>query len=365
MRTELLERAAGLARRGEPFVLAVVVRRRPASSAQAGDMALITAAGEFEGWLGGSCTQPTVVREARQALADGKPRLVVLTPEPSAEERPGVAVFPMTCHSGGSVEIYLEPILPAPRLVVFGVSPTARALAKLGKAMGYAVVAADPAAEPALFPEADRVFTDLEDPELPVSAGVAGAAGGAMPLDPTSAQASPGAATAGAPRFAVVATMGEGDEEAIRAALALRPSYLGVVASARRFAQIRQSLAAQGVAGEALDAIHSPAGLAIGAHTPEEIALSVLAEIVAQQRAEAAMPREKEEPAEAAAAEAVDPVCGMTVAVAGARHTAEHAGQTYYFCCAGCRQRFLASPEGFLAKGTAPRVTTGGVGGNA
>src|SRR5215471_14606667 len=139
MHAELLRQAAELAARGEPFVLAVVVRRRPASSAQAGDMALITAAGDFHGWLGGSCTQPTVVREARRALADGRPRLLALSPDPEAERRPGVAVFPMTCHSGGSVEIYLEPILPAARLLVLGASPTARALVKLGKAMGYAV----------------------------------------------------------------------------------------------------------------------------------------------------------------------------------------------------------------------------------
>src|SRR5262245_36042624 len=111
-RAELLQRAADLARHGEPFVLAVVVSRRPASSAQSGNMALITAAGAFEGWLGGSCTQPTVVREAQRAFADGQPRLLVLTPEPEAERRPGVDVFPMTCHSGGSVEIYLQPVLP-------------------------------------------------------------------------------------------------------------------------------------------------------------------------------------------------------------------------------------------------------------
>jgi xanthine dehydrogenase accessory factor len=319
MRPDLLETAASLARREEPFVLAVVVRRRPASSSQPGDMAVITAAGEFHGWLGGSCTQPTVVREARQALADGKPRLVVLTPDPAAERRPGVAVFPMTCHSGGSVEIYLEPILPAPHLVVFGVSPTARALAKLGKAMGYTVVAADAAAEPEMFPDADQVLTDPEDPELR-------------------------AAAARAPCYAVVATMGERDEEAIRAAIALTPAYLGVVASSRRFAQIRETLLTQGVAAGALDAIRSPAGIAIGAHTPEEIALSVLAEIVERRRAAAPASEEKKE-AEAPALQAVDPICGMTVEIATARHTAEHAGRTWYFCCGGCRARFLAEPE--------------------
>jgi xanthine dehydrogenase accessory factor len=300
MHSELLQMAADLARRQEPFVLAVVVRRRPASSAQAGDMAVITAAGDFHGWLGGSCTQPTVVREAQRALADGKPRLLALAPDPEAERRPGVAVFPMTCHSGGSVEIYLEPILPAPRLAVFGGSPTARALMELGKAMGYSVTAAPAPAGP----EASR-----------------------------------------GPCFAVVATMGEGDEEAIRGALALRPAYLGVVASRKRFAQIREALLAQGVTAAALDSIRSPAGVAIGAQTPEEIAVSVLAEIVARRRAVAAAAGSAVEPE----AQAIDPICGMTVDVAGARHSAEHAGRTYYFCGGSCRERFLAAPERFAA----------------
>src|SRR5919201_1246931 len=158
MRAELLKLAAELAARGEPFALAVVVRREPASSTQPGDMALITESGAFHGWLGGTCTQPTVVREAQQALADGRPRLLALSPDPGADHRPGVAVRPMTCHSGGTVEIYLEPVLPAPRLVVFGAAPTARALCRLGKAMGYGVDVVDPDIEPASFPEADRVL---------------------------------------------------------------------------------------------------------------------------------------------------------------------------------------------------------------
>jgi xanthine dehydrogenase accessory factor len=245
MRAELLERAAELARQEEPFVLALVVRRLPASSSQPGDMAIITAAGVFHGWLGGSCTQPTVVREAQHALADGQPRLLVLTPDMEAERRPGIAVFPMTCPSGGSVEIYLEPVLPAPRLVVFGVSPTARALVALGKAMGYTAVAVD---------------DDLE--ALTRSATVSHA-----------------------PCFTVVATLGKGDVEAIRSALALNPAYLGVVASVKRFARMRESLLAGGTAAADLDRIRCPAGLRIGARTPEEIALSILAEIVARQRA--------------------------------------------------------------------------------
>jgi xanthine dehydrogenase accessory factor len=311
MRTELLALASDLARREESFVLAIVVRRQPASSAQTGDMALITAAGEFHGWLGGSCTRPSVLREAQRALADGTPRLLVLSPDTEADRRPGVTVLPMTCASGGSVEIYVEPVLPAARLVVFGVSPVARALVRIGKAVGYSVVAADGADEPDLFPDADHV-------------------GPAAPLSGT------------APPFAVVATMGEHDEESIIAALALHPAYLGVIASTRRYAQIRDTLIAQGVAPAALEGIRSPAGVSIGARRAEEIALSVLAEIV--QRRAHAEPVVDAPPA-AVPSYAIDPICKMAVEIATARHTADYEGHTYYFCCGGCRTRFLAQPE--------------------
>lgn len=325
MRAELLQMAADLAQREEPFVLAVVVRRQPASSSQAGDMAVITSTGAFHGWLGGSCTQPTVIREAKRVLAEGQPRLVALAPDPETVQRPGVTAFPMTCKSGGTVEIYLEPILPSPRLVVFGVSPTARALAKLSKAMGYSVVAVDPAAEPELFPGADQVVADL-------------------------ARAPRLYAPSKGPRFAVVATLGERDEEAIRDALALSPDYLGVVASRRRFAQMRELLLDRGVPASALDTIRNPAGVNIGARTPEEIALSILAEIVEGQRAAAVTEEDEEKLAEAAA---IDPICGMTVEIASARHVAEHGGRTWYFCCGGCRERFLTEPEKYAAMGGA------------
>ena len=324
MRSELLALAGRLAARGEPFALATVVRRQAASSAQAGDGAVVTADGSFHGWLGGSCTQPTVVRESLKAIADGAPRLIALSPDPQAEKRPGILVFPMTCHSGGSVEIYIEPVLPPARLLVFGVSPVAQALARLGRAMGFAVHVADPAADAGLFPDAGKIWTGPDDPK-----------------DRDGANGS----------WAVVATMGERDEAAVRAAIATEPVYIGVVASRRRFAEIESALAAGGVPREALARVKSPAGLDIGARAPEEIAISILAEIVRVRRAApaAAEPaRPAALPALASAprteAEQRDPVCGMTVAVAGARHTAELAGRTWYFCCGGCREKFLAEP---------------------
>lgn len=320
MRRDLLQLAAALSTSGEPFVMAVVVRREPASSAQVGNMALIMGDGTFHGWLGGSCIQPALVREALSALADGSPRLIALSPEPNSAQRSGVSVFPMTCHSGGSVDIYIEPVLPAPRLLVFGLSPTAQVLVRLGKAMEYAVDVIDPEAGEATFPEADRVMVDV-------------------PPDAANRPAFEKART-----FVVVATQGRRDEEAITAALALEPAYLGVVASRRRYAEIRDTLLAGGVAPSSLDRIRNPAGLDLGAKAPEEVALSIFAEIVQVRRAGAGT-----HPAETAAPpiaqEEIDPVCGMTVVVATARHRAEHGGRTFYFCCGGCRQKFLASPE--------------------
>jgi xanthine dehydrogenase accessory factor len=327
MRPELLHFASDLAKRGEPFALATVVRRVAPSSAHVGDTALVTHDGAFHGWLGGSCTEPTVVREALRALADRLPRLIALSPSPESDRRPGVVAFPMTCHSGGSVDIYIEPVLSAPRLVVFGASPAGRALARLGKAVGYAVDAVDPSADPTTFPEADRVFSELE----------------AAPLRQQSGAAGPWLC-------AVVATMGSWDEDGIRAALALEPAYLGVVASRTRFAVIRQTLQASGIAEETLANIRNPAGLDIGAELPEEVALSVLAEIVRVRRT--APPATLPVVTGEAADEAVDPVCGMSVVIATARHRADFGGRTYYFCCGGCRERFLSEPHRYL--GTQP-----------
>jgi xanthine dehydrogenase accessory factor len=270
-------------------------------------MAVITADGAYHGWLGGNCTQPVVRREAARALADGQPRLVSLSPDPARDARPGIVALPMTCHSGGSVEIYLEPVLPPPRLLLFGDSPGARALAQLGKAMGYSVDAGDPAAT---------------------------------------------ASPSGPAPFAVVATMGENDEESLIAALAAQPAYLAVVASRKRFAQIRETLLARGISAEALDRVKNPAGLDIGARLPEEVALSIIAEIVQLRRAHAA----QQQPAAPAEREEIDPICGMTVTVATARHRATHAGREFYFCNARCREKFVAEPERWLK----PRAVEGG-----
>jgi xanthine dehydrogenase accessory factor len=315
MRPELLKLAARFAEREERFAIVTVVRREPPSSAHVGDVALVTERGEYHGWTGGGCTRSSVLLEAMRAIADGKPRLLSLSPEPEGGPRPGVVFLPMTCESGGTVEIYVEPVLPAARLVLFGNSPAARVLSRIAHAMGYRVDVVDPDADASAFPDAE-VQRAIEADALPQGAHV------------------------------LVATMGDRDIEAIEAALSRSPAYIGVIASAKRFAVLRDALLAKGVSREALARIAAPAGLDIGARSPEEIALSIMAQIVERRRASQA----KDAPVREAPREAVDPVCGMSVAVAGARHVAEVLGATYYFCCAGCRSKFLAEPARFLSK---------------
>jgi xanthine dehydrogenase accessory factor len=281
MRPDLLPLAASLSARGERFALVTVVRREPPSSARVGDTALVTESGEYHGWAGGGCTRETVIREAQRAMTDGEPRFISLSPEATAP-RPGMVALQMTCDSGGTVEIYVEPVLPVPRLVLFGATPAVEALARIGEAMGYRV------------------------------------------------ERGPQATVKGA--HVLVGTMGDEDLEFLQKVLRGEPAYVGVIASRKRFDQVRETLIACGVPRAAVEKVAAPAGLDIGARAPEEIALSVMAQIVQERRKKVI----HEEPVEA-----VDPICGMKVAVAGARHVAELEGKTYYFCCAGCRTRFL------------------------
>jgi xanthine dehydrogenase accessory factor len=319
---ELLDLAATLARTGQSFVIATVVQREGPTSAHLGDIAIVGADRSFHGWVGGGCTRPTVEREAAAVLASRRPRLVVLSAEPRRDPRPGVLVLPMTCQSGGSVEIYLDPVIAAPRLALFGRSPIIAALAALAHAIGYLVDVADPDVQADEVPAADRVFTSIDAAELDGAA------------------------------FVVIGTMGDFDEDAVVRALALEPLYVGVIASPRRYALLRDALVARGIVTDTLAHIANPAGLDLGAREPGEVAVSILAQIVARRNSIASVSesavREPRRPAPAVEA-AIDPVCKMAVAVATAKHVAEWNGRAWYFCSGGCKTRFLAAPAMFIA----------------
>jgi xanthine dehydrogenase accessory factor len=330
--SEFYSKANELLSRGWPFATAVVVRAERPTSAKPGDKAIVTPEGVLYGWIGGSCAQPTVIREALKALEDGEPRFIRLSTNPGENQRQaGVIDLLMTCFSGGTLEIYIEPQLPTPRLMVIGSLPVAQALVRLGKSMHYQVVAVDPDTKGASQPEADEVLTDLQ--EIPARV---------TPLT-----------------YIVVASHGNYDEAALELALTTPAEYVALVSSKKRAATVLEYLKAQGLPEKALNRLKYPAGLDIKALQGEEIALSILAEIVQLRRSKAAKPtaqgpakpkRVFELNSPAPSQKALDPVCGMEVAVEGARHHLEYAGTTYYFCCKGCQKTFAEGPEQYLQK---------------
>lgn len=296
MAEELLARAAELRRRRQPFALATVVRCAPPTSAKPGAKALILEDGAVSGWVGGACAEPVVVREALHALRDGQPRLIGLYGEgrggPGRTE--GMLEYTMTCHSGGTLEIYVEPYLPTPLLVLVGHGPVVETLATLGRAADYAIVAL----------REDTMREELSRLDLTRRASV------------------------------VVATHADSDEDALERVLRTDAGYVSLVASRRRAAGILERLKQRGVPPERLGRLNAPAGLDIGAVTPEEIAVSILAEIIHHHRSE------KVACASAVVTEARDPICGMSVDVATAEYRSEVSGEVVYFCCRQCKETY-------------------------
>jgi xanthine dehydrogenase accessory factor len=317
---EILKQAGEMERRGQEFALATVVWRQGPSSSQQGARAIITAEGELHGWIGGACAEPTVIREAQRVIAESTPRLLLLgSPDQFGAAIPdGITVVPISCQSEGALEVYIEPVVPAPHLVIVGRSPMAHTLADMARALNWR--------------------TELFAGE-----------------DFTAAAAHEGS-------MVIVATQGHGDEEAVEQAVAARPAYLGLVGSRRRGDAVLGYLADRGLPADQLDRVHVPAGLDLGHITHQEIAVAILAELV-QLRASGALagaagaasasktpvaPASNTTPA----AEAVDPVCGMTVAATAASYPLAHEGGTYYFCCTGCRRKFELDPAAYVTRET-------------
>jgi len=314
---DLLARAHDLVVRGEPFALATVVRAERPASARPGMKAIIRPDGTLEGWVGGSCAHPVVVREALRLLHEETPGLIGLSPPGQAGAvRAGLIYYPMTCHSGGSLEIYIEPVLPRPRLLLIGRVPLTSALATLGRLQGFAVSVAD-------MGETAQVEAEAR-----------------LSLDHVRSSITPHT-------YVVVATMGGYDEEALEQAVGTAAAYVGLVASRKRAEAVFAYLRGRGVAEEHLQQVKVPAGLDIGAQTPQEIALSIMAEIIQTRRGRPAAPAEVTR-----VEEAVDPICGMTVQVATARHSVDYQGSRFYFCSGHCQRTFEREPARYVTAGT-------------
>lgn len=298
-------RAEELAAEGVPFVTATVVRAQRPTSVRAGNVALVLADGDIEGFVGGVCTEHSIRAYSLRAMETGEALLLRILPfaEQSGEapadltDADGSVTVQNPCLSGGAVEVFLEPVLPAPRLLVCGDTPIAAAVRRLGAELGYAVA------------DGDGIDPRPDDLGL------------------------------------VVAAHGRDELRALRRGLEAGVPYVGLVASPRRGTGVIAELRADGVPAELVARIDVPAGLDIGARTPPEVGLSILARIVAV--------RHEERPAAAAPAQAaasaprmaVDPICGMTVAAVEGTPSVIRGGETVYFCCEGCKAKYESQGE--------------------
>jgi xanthine dehydrogenase accessory factor len=274
--------------------MATVVRAQRPTSAKAGDCALVLPDGTLDGFVGGTCAESTVRLTGLRLLATGESTLLRITPsgdDSVADE--GVVTVANPCLSGGALEIFLEAMIPATLLYVFGDAPVARALARVGEAAGYDMVATvDPAQE------------------IPPDAGAV-----------------------------VIASHGRDEEEMLAAAVRSEVPYIALVASRRRGAAV---LSAAGLTDAQRERVHTPAGLDIGARTAPDVAISILAEVIALRTP--TTPAPEPPPPAVSIGTAVDPICGMSVAVSPASLRHEHDGRTYYFCGTGCRAAFADDP---------------------
>lgn len=299
MNRELLELAADLSRRHQPFLTATVVWARGPSSGKRGSTAILTPDGTVHGWIGGACAEPVVVRESHAAMTDGKARLLFLGTEEDiamVENRPDVTTVPISCTSEGALEVFLEPMLPAPHLVAIGGSPAVQTLVSLAETLDWRV---------------DVVDEDLDLPEVSQSSAI------------------------------VIATQGHYDEPAVEAALRTEAGYIGLVSSSKRAETVLGYLRDRGVDESEVQRVNAPAGIDLGHIAHREIGVSVVADLVKRRAAGELqgwpLPADKPHVA-------IDPVCDMEVEVAKAKWISEHDGETYYFCAPGCKAAFEKAP---------------------
>jgi xanthine dehydrogenase accessory factor len=313
----VLAEAVRLTQARRPFTLATVVWRRAPSSGHVGSKGIVLDDGTVRGFVGGACAEPAVVREALAALGDGVPRLVFLGPpdEVRAHDDGGTRSVPMACESEGALEVYLEPFLPGPQIVVFGRSPAVHALTVSARALDWDVVVVDDGGDPATHPFPALVRTAID---------LAG-----LGIGPTTA--------------VVVATQGHYDDLALRAALRTDAGYVGLVAAEKRASAIVEVLRDEGMSDDQLARVHAPAGLDLGAVDNAEIAVAVLADLVARRAS-----GQLRAPATASRVEvAVDPVCGMDVHIRDSKYHTAHDGRDYWFCASACQRAFERDPAEF------------------
>lgn len=324
MHDHLYELMAQLRNAHEAFAMVQVVRREAPSSSKVGDKAIVKRNGKMTGWIGGGCVQGIVLKESSDAINTGKPRLVRIGKQlADAKKQEGVMEYKMTCQSEGQVEVFIEPFLPQPHLVVIGKTEIAKAVVKLAKAMQFRVTGVAEGANLQTFDKVDELITQLDLSRVKTSAMT----------------------------FIVVASQGDKDEKSLQEALQKEASYFGFVSSRKKIASITQYLTDAGISSTAMQKLHSPAGIDINAKKPEEVAVSILAEIIQVKNGLEVLFSQDTAAADAPAPAPVyyiNPVCGIPVDTANPRHVIEHEGEKVYFCCDGCKVKFEKDPEKYM-----------------
>jgi xanthine dehydrogenase accessory factor len=327
MLDKFLEHTIDLKKRNEPFAIAIVVRREAPSSGKAGDKAVINKFGEILGWVGGGCVKSIIIKEAEDAMKSGKARLVKIGNSIIPSKQVDVMEYKMTCQSEGTVEIFIEPVIPQPHLVVIGKTAIAKSLVKLARDAGYSITGVAQDANLQTFEKVDELITQINLTNVKTTAST----------------------------FIVVATQGEQDEKALEEALKKESMYIGFVASRKKMISIASYLSDAGFDKAAVAAIKSPAGIDINAKTPEEVAISILAEMI-QVRNNSSVNNsfQQFDQSKAEGGETpkyyINPVCGVPIDMNNPKHIIEYKNEKVYFCCDGCKVKFEADPEKYMNK---------------
>ena len=306
-----------LSKKRVSFATAVVVKHDTPISGKSGDKAIILNDGSLLGWIGGGCTNPIVVQEGLSAINTGESKLIVIDPEKNSDSVLGEKHFNMTCHSGGSLSIYVEPVYPRPLIIVMGDSPVASSLLKMSTELGYETLWAVNNEKENEILEVDRKQKNFDLKNIDLSS----------------------------PCFIIVCTQGDNDSEALESSLKSRVKYVAFVGSRRKTETLKKELLENGVSQERLKDLANPAGINLKAKTPPEIALSILAEIIKLLRNDKPIDNQvfsKSEKVE------IDPVCGMKVDTELSKNSFQFKNKDYHFCCNGCKTKFIKNPELFL-----------------
>lgn len=327
MLDKFLEYTLDLKKKNEPFAMATVIRREAPSSGKAGDKAVINKFGEILGWVGGGCVKGIVIKEAEDAMKSGKARIVVIGNSILPSKKEGVMEYKMTCQSEGTVEIFIEPVLPQPHLVVLGKTAIAKSLVKLAHAAGYRVTGVAQNANLQTYEKVDELITQMNLANVKTTPAT----------------------------FIVVATQGEQDEKALEEALKKDSAYVGFVASRKKMTSVANFLIDAGIDENLVSTIKSPAGIDIKAKSADEVAISILAETIQLRNSSPQLGSfEQFDRSKADAGTApkyyINPVCAIPVDMNNPKHIIEYEGEKVYFCCDGCKVKFEADPGKYMSK---------------